>query len=193
MSLISATILLFLVMDPFGNIPFFLCVLQKAHPSKRLKIISREMLISLMIFVIFLAGGSSLLMALQISEPSLRMAGGIILFLIAIKMIFGGIEEMFTDSAQGEPFIVPLAVPSVAGPSALATILLLVGQQPEKRLVWLLAILIAWVATGTILSLSVKLGRFLGAKGINALQRLKLGASYQDRITVFCPPSTLTL
>ncbi|MBD3316749.1 MAG: hypothetical protein GF344_13260 [Chitinivibrionales bacterium] len=172
MTLLSATIILILVMDPFGNIPFFLVVLQTVEPSRRLRVVFREMLIALGILLVFLAGGPSLLSALQISEPSLRIAGGVILFLIATRMIFGTTAELVVGAPEGEPFIVPLAVPSVAGPSAIAAVLFLVAQEPRRWPLWLLAVFISWAFTIVVLALSVKLERVLGQRGLNALQRL---------------------
>src|SRR4030067_3687995 len=108
MSLLSASILLFLVMDPFGNVPVFLCVLKDIPYQRRQQVILREVIIALLVLASFLVAGPHILMALQISEPSLRIAGGIILFLIAIKMIFGATEDLFRDTAGGgEPLIVP--------------------------------------------------------------------------------------
>jgi multiple antibiotic resistance protein len=172
MTLLSATIILILVMDPFGNIPFFLVVLQTVDPARRMRVVFREMLIALAILLVFLAGGPSLLSALHISEPSLRIAGGVILFLIATRMIFGTTAGLVVGAPEGEPFIVPLAVPSIAGPSAIATVLLLVAQEPDRWPLWLLAVMIAWAASSLVLSLSVKLERLLGRRGLNALQRL---------------------
>lgn len=172
MTLLSATIILILVMDPFGNIPFFLVVLQTVDPAHRLRVVLREMLIALAILLIFLAGGPPLLSALQITEPSLRIAGGVILFLIATRMIFGTAAGLVVGAPEGEPFIVPLAVPSIAGPSAIATVLLLVAQEPGRWPLWLLAVMIAWAVSSLVLSLSVRLERVLGQRGLNALQRL---------------------
>ncbi|MGM0682017.1 MAG: MarC family protein, partial [Thermodesulfobacteriota bacterium] len=123
MALISASILLFLVMDPFGNTPFFLAVLKDIPEEKRQRIILRELLIAFFILAVFIFIGPQLIMLLQVSEAALRISGGIILFLIAIKLIFGGLGEMMSGIPEGEPLIVPLAVPSIAGPSAVATIL----------------------------------------------------------------------
>ena len=172
MTFLSASILLFLVMDPFGNAPFFLCILKNVPLSKRQKTIIRELLIALIALVCFLILGPHLLKALQISETSLRIAGGIILFLIALKMIFGDPEEMYRNIPGGEPLVVPLAIPSIAGPSAIATVMLLTGQEPHRWLEWLLSLLTAWLATSAVLLLSGKLDRLFGERGLYALQRL---------------------
>ena len=172
MSLFSATILLFMVIDPFGNAPFFMCVLKEVSPERRQQVIKRELVIALGVLVFFLFFGHFLLAVLHISEPSLSIAGGIILFLIAIRMIFGSLSKAFEGDPAGEPFIVPLAIPSVAGPSAVATELLLMAREPHRWPEWLLALLVAWLATCTILMLSARLSRLLGERGLLALQRL---------------------
>lgn len=172
MSLFSATILLFMVIDPFGNAPFFMCVLKEVPPDRRQRVIMREFMIALGVLIFFLFFGHYLLAILHISEPSLSISGGIILFLIAIRMIFGSLAKAFEGDPAGEPFIVPLAIPAVAGPSAVATELLLMAQEPHRWPEWLLALLIAWLAAGIILVLSAKLNRLLGERGLLALQRL---------------------
>ena len=172
MSILSASILLFLVMDPFGNAPVFLYVLKGVPPQRRQKVIIRELFIALIVLLLFLLAGPHLLKALHISEPSLRIAGGIILFLIAIKMVFGNVGDMFKDPLEEEPFIVPLAIPCLAGPSAIATVMLLTGQEPHRWHEWVLSLLLAWISTSIILLLSAKLDRVLGEKGMSALQHL---------------------
>ena len=172
MSIVSAGILLFLVMDPFGNIPVFLCVLKAVPVERRPTIILRELLIALLVLVTFLLCGPGLLKLLQISEPALRIGGGIILFLIALKMIFGSASEIIKGTDHAEPLIVPLAIPCMAGPSAIATSLLLVAQEPQRLPHWLLALLVAWSANGVILMMSTTFGRLLGDRGLTALERL---------------------
>ncbi len=172
MSILSATFLLFLVLDPLGNIPFFLCVLKKIEPGRRRHILLRELLIALGVLVVFLFGGRYLLVLLHISEPSLSIAGGIILFLIAIRMIFSGAEEIFHDTSDGEPFVVPLAIPSIAGPSAMATVLLLMAREPSRWAAWLLALVLAWLMTGALLLLSSSLLKLFGQRVLLAMERL---------------------
>jgi multiple antibiotic resistance protein len=172
MSILSACILLFLVMDPFGNIPFFLSVLKTIPKERRKRVIIRELLIALLVLMGFLFVGPYFLRVMQISEPSLRIAGGLVLFLIAIKMIFGGTQEMFKGTPEGEPLIVPLAVPAIAGPSTVATILLLVGQEPSRWPEWLLSLCLAWLSAAVILLSSTELARFLGERVLTAIERL---------------------
>lgn len=172
MSLLSATVLLFMVLDPFGNAPFFLCVLKDVPAERRHVVIIRELIIALGVLVLFLFLGHPLLALLGISESSLGISGGIILFLIAIKMIFGSMQEAFEGDPDGEPLIVPLAIPAVAGPSAIATVTLIMAREPSSWFVWLLAVLIAWLLSGIILLLAGHLNRFIGERGLLAVQRL---------------------
>ena len=172
MSILSATVLLFLVLDPLGNVPFFLCVLNKVDERRRKTIILRELGIAFGVLVVFLFWGQYLLLLLQISEPSLSIAGGIILFIIAIRMIFYGSEKVFNDVMKGEPFIVPLAIPSVAGPSAMATVLLLMAREPARWPEWLAALAAACFLAGVILFFSSSLINILGERVLVATERL---------------------
>jgi multiple antibiotic resistance protein len=172
MTLTSAAILLFFVMDPIGNIPLFLAALRPVEPTRRLPVVGRELLIAYGILVAFLFAGRSLLAALSISEPALTIAGAILLFLIAVKMIFPAAHGSLGEQIEGEPFVVPLAVPYVAGPSALATVLLMTSREPGRQFDWLLAITLAWAASAAILLAGARLAAVLGDKGITAIERL---------------------
>lgn len=172
MTVLSASLLLFLVLDPFGNIPFFLAGLSKVDPSRRRRVLARELLVALAVLVGFLFGGQFLLGALQISESSLTMAGAILLFIISMRMVFPGPRNVADNEIEGEPFIVPLAIPFVAGPSAMASILFIMSREPERWPEWLLAVVAAWAATALILALSSSLSRFLGRRGLIAIERL---------------------
>ena len=172
MTILSAATLLFLVMDPFGNIPLFLVYLRGAPPKRQRLIVCREMLIALAVLVVFLFCGRFVLGVLHVTESSLGIAGGIILFMIAVNMVFHGSEQMFSGQPDGEPFIVPLAIPLVAGPSSMATVMLLMARQPERWPAWLLALVAAWLASGLILLLSSRFSRMLGPRGLAALERL---------------------
>lgn len=172
MSAFSAALLLFLVMDPFGNIPLFLVYLRGLPPRRQRVVVCREMLIALAVLVAFLFGGRLLLDVLHVTESSLGIAGGIILFMIAVNMVFSGTEEMFKGQHEGEPFLVPLAIPLVAGPSSMATVMLLMARQPELWVDWLAALVGAWVVSGAILLLSPFFSRVFGKRGLTALERL---------------------
>lgn len=172
MTVLSAIILLFLVMDPLGNAPVFLSILKDVDKNRWRKIIARELIIALAVLIVFLLCGRYILGLLQISEPALSIAGGIILFLIALKMIFSIYGGGDSESFEGEPLIVPLAIPLVAGPSAITTVLLLVTREPTRVFDWSLALVVAWLATAIILLLAVNLSKILGKRGLLALQRL---------------------
>jgi multiple antibiotic resistance protein len=170
----SAATLLFLVMDPFGNIPIFLSILEPYDARRRLVIIARELLIALAVLLLFLFAGQYILDALKISESSLTAAGGVILFLIALRMIFprvGGVMEHGGDD-DGEPLVVPLAIPLIAGPSAMASVMFIMSSDPSRAGVWAGAVFLAWLLSGTVLMLAVRFSRLLGRRGLTAIQRL---------------------
>ena len=172
MTTFSAAVLLFFVMDPIGNIPLFLAALRPVDDRRRLRVVARELLIAYGLLVGFLYAGRPLLAALGISEPALTMAGGIVLFLIALKMVFPAAHGALGETVEGEPFVVPLAVPYVAGPSALATVLLMTSRDPERHVEWLTAVSLAWGASAVILLAGSRLSSLLGTRGIVAIERL---------------------
>ena len=172
MSLWSAAFLLFLVMDPIGNVPVFLGILKDVDRSKRWRIVIRELFIALLVLIFFLFFGRGLLSILKVSEPSLSIAGGIILFLIAVRMIFTISEGMFGKQPGGEPFIVPLAIPLVAGPSAMTVVIVLATRDPARWPVWLMALVCSWVASAVILLASNSLSEVLGDRVLQAMERL---------------------
>ena len=171
MTIASAALLLFLVMDPLGNIPFFVASLRLVEPRRQNRVVVRELLIALGVMLVFLFLGKPMLDVMRISEPALTISGGVILFLIAVRMVFparGGGHEEF----EGEPFIVPLAIPYVAGPSILATELLLMSREPARFMDWLAAIFIAWAGTAAILLMATRIRTLLGRRGLIAVERL---------------------
>lgn len=172
MTLISAIVLLLFVMDPLGNIPLFLTALRHVDPARHQRIIVRELLIALSLMLVFLLIGRFFLDLLGVTPSALTAAGGVILLLIAIRMIFPSEERTLREPVREEPFIVPLAVPYIAGPSVLATELLLMSQEPERWPTWLAAVIIAWAASATILYFSTHLRRLLGDRGLTAVERL---------------------
>jgi MarC family membrane protein len=172
MTVFSAAVLLFLVIDPVGNAPVFAALLSHLPASRRRAVIARELVFALAVMVTFLFLGRTLLDLLQISEPALSISGGIVLFLIALRMIFLDPAEIFGRAPEGEPFFVPLAVPLIAGPSALATILLLRAQQPDAWPKWLAAILLAWLVGAAVLLAADPVTTCLGQRGATAVQRL---------------------
>ena len=171
MSTLSAGILLFLIMDPLGNIPLFLSILRNVRPERRRLVLVRELLIALVVLFGFLFGGRYLLLLLQLKQESVSIAGGIVLFIIGVRMIFPPGRGIFGD-AEGEPFIVPLAIPAVAGPSTMAAVMLLANSEPGRTVAWSLALFAAWFATAAILMSSTYLYRYLGASVLTAVERL---------------------
>jgi small neutral amino acid transporter SnatA (MarC family) len=171
MSTLSAGILLFLIMDPLGNIPLFLSILRNVRPERRRLVLVRELLIALVVLFGFLFGGRYLLLLLQLKQESVSIAGGIVLFIIGVRMIFPPGRGIFGD-AEGEPFIVPLAIPAVAGPSTMAAVMLLANSEPGRTVEWSLALFAAWFATAAILMSSTYLYRYLGASVLTAVERL---------------------
>lgn len=172
MTLISAAILLFLVMDPLGNIPFFLSALKHVDPARQRRVVVRELLFALVALLLFLAAGRYAMRLLGLSEPALGVAGGVILLLIALRMIFPSPERPLEEAVVAEPFIVPLAIPYVAGPSSLATVLLLMSRDPQRWPEWLAAVLLAWTACATVLFAGSQLRRVLDDRGLIAIERL---------------------
>jgi multiple antibiotic resistance protein len=168
----SAGIALFLVLDPIGNIPFFLSVLGRVPPANRQRVLLRELFIAYATLVAFLFVGRYFVDFLRLKQESISIAGGIILFLIALRMVFPDHAAESSDSRQTEPFVVPLAIPGVAGPSALAMLLLLAHSQPDRQLQWLAALTCAWGVTALVLLASPIFYRLLKESGLAAMERL---------------------
>lgn len=172
MDTLSAFITLLIVMDPLGNVPIFLAVLKDVEGKRRQWVIVREMLIALGVMLLFLYGGGQMLDVLNLKQSSISIGGAIILFLISVRMIFPSPYGLMGDIPDGEPFIVPLAIPAVAGPSVLAISMLLVNQYPERMLDWTLAVTGAWAVCAVLLFASPLLVRALGNRGLMASERL---------------------
>ena len=172
MTVPSAALLLFLILDPLGNIPVFLSVL-KPLPAKRQRIVlARELLIALGVLMGFLWGGKYALEMMHLRQESVQIAGGIVLFLIGIRMIFPRPEGLMGELPGGEPFIVPLAIPLVAGPSGMAAVMLMGSNEPDRLGDWSLALMIAWGATAAILFSATLLYKWLGRSALTAMERL---------------------
>ena len=169
---LSAGIMLFLILDPLGNIPIFLSLLKNVAPQRRRYVLVRELVIALVTLFVILFCGSTVLKLMQLRIESVSIAGGIVLFLIGVKMVFPREGGVFGDNGGGEPFIVPMAIPGVAGPSAMAALLLLTNTQPGKLAQWSLALFAAWAATAVILLSSTYLFKVLGESVLTALERL---------------------
>ena len=171
MTTLSAAFLLFLILDPLGNIPIVLSLLKPLTPKRRRLVLVRELLIALAVLMAFLWGGIHVLEAMHLRQESVSIAGGIVLFLIGIKMIFPGPGGMFGET-EAEPFIVPMAIPMIAGPSAMASVMLLGSQQPDRMGDWSLALALAWGATAVILFSATYLYKALGQAFLVAIERL---------------------
>ena len=171
-SFISSVITLALVMDGFGNIPLFITALKKVAPERRKIVLLRELGIALLIMIAFLFLGKWFLRAFGIHEYSLSIAGGIILFMISVKLVFGGGEEdPKSDPKEDEPFVVPLAIPLVAGTAALSMVMITAAQQSNKLLT-LGAVIVASLINSVILMSSFPLSKLLGKRGLIAIERL---------------------
>jgi len=176
MSIASAAFLLFLVMDPLGNIPLMLVLMDGIDPRRQVTVLVRESLVALLVLVVFQFAGRSILNLLGVSESALGVAGGVVLFLIAIRMIFPrkGDGAMFGATPDGEPFVVPIAIPLIAGPSAMATVILLSSQVGQQLQVYELSvgIVAAWVASTLLIVSALGLRRFIRPRGLIAIERL---------------------
>ncbi len=172
LSFVSAVVILLLVMDPIGNIPLFVSLLRQVDPKRRVRVIVRECAIALAVMLLSAIFGRFLLELFGLSDRSLNLAGGIILFLIALRMIFSSEEGIFGALPAGEPFIVPLAIPSIAGPAAIATVILLVSRAPQRLPEWLAAVTVAMAFSLFTLLLAERISRRLGKQVLTAFERL---------------------
>jgi multiple antibiotic resistance protein len=168
----SAVVTLFLIMDPLGNIPVFLSVLRGIPPDRRRIVLVREIAFAYIVLLAFLFLGKYILRFLALEQETISISGGIVLFLIAIRMIFPGDKSTASDSLEGEPFIVPLAVPLFAGPSVFAALLLMERSAAADIRSLLLAMTIAWAFSALILLASTFLYRILRERGLIAVERL---------------------
>ncbi len=173
MRMFSMAFALFLLMDPIGNVPIYVSVLKNINPRRQRVIIFRELIIALIIIILFDFVGDALLGFLHVTMPTILISGGIILFLIALKMIFPCRKDADVELPQDkEPFIVPLATPLVAGPAVLAAVMLYSGQHKKEPLLPLCAIVIAWGFSTLILLSSSLWKKLLGWRGLIACERL---------------------
>jgi MarC family membrane protein len=170
---LSAFVLLLLVLDPFGSLPIFISVLRSVAPGRRRIVAVREVTIAFVVLAVFMVGGQAFLSLMRLSERSLEVAGGVILLIIAVRMIFASGGEIYAaDGEAREPFIFPLAVPLLAGPSAMATVLLLASRQPENLLSWVGALTAAMAVSAAVLLSADRLRKLLGASMVSAIEKL---------------------
>lgn len=171
-SLISAFLLLLLVCDPVGNIPIFVAALDDVAPERRARIILRECFIAFLVLSVAVFLGRPFLGALGLSDVSLQIGGAVVLMLVALRMVFPTGQGIYGEQPHGEPFIVPLAVPALAGPSALATVLLFVSREPARWPEWIAAIAGVMATSALVLSFSGRLFALLGERVTSAFVRL---------------------
>lgn len=171
---LSATVLLILITDPLGNIPLVIAALRDVPRERRVKVILREVAIAFVILLFFMVVGDRFLRMMSLTDLSLRIGGGIVLFLIALRMIFPHPDGALGNDprAGGEPFIVPLAIPALAGPSALATVMLLTSQAPGKTLEWAGALTVTMLVCAITLVLAERIQQRLGERTVIAFERL---------------------
>jgi len=169
---VSALILLVLVLDPLGSLPIFIPILREVEAKRRARVAVREVFIAFLVLFAFMFFGEGFLRVMRLSERSLEVAGGVILIIIAIRMIFGSSSGTYGLEPGREPFIFPLAVPLLAGPSAMATVLLLASRQPERMLEWVGALTVALALSGAVLLLADRIRRALGDSVVSAIEKL---------------------
>jgi small neutral amino acid transporter SnatA (MarC family) len=170
---VSATVLLVLITDPFGNIPVFINALKPVAPDRKVVVILREVAIAFVILLLFMLVGDRFLQMMSLTPVSLKIGGGIVLFLIAVRMIFPQPDVAGALVAtQAEPLIVPLAIPGLAGPSALATVMLLTSQAPGQTIEWIGALSVTMAICAVVLTMAERIQRFLGERTVMAFERL---------------------
>lgn len=170
--MISVVVTLLLVMDPLGNVPLFLSVLRAVPAERRRTVLVREILLAYLVLLVMLAAGQYVADYLQLRQETIAIAGGIVLFLIALRMVFPSEGGLIGEPIEGEPFLVPLAIPLLVGPSTLATVLLLEQSGALTTGLLFVAVTIAWAVSGVILLGSTVLYRVLRERGLIAMERL---------------------
>lgn len=171
MSLVTIAAIFFLLMDPLGNLPAYLGMVEGIPPARRRIIVLREMSIALLVIVLFYFIGEFVLSTLKISEPAVRITSGVILFLIALKILFTSTDSLRANLPKGEPLVTPLAIPLIAGPAVIATVMLFAVSEPTQ-LPMLLGIFIAWTGATLILFFATPINNLLGQSGLNAFERM---------------------
>lgn len=169
---VSALVLLLLVLDPFGSLPIFVSVMRGVAPARRTRVALRETAIAFAMLLAFMLAGRAFLEVMRLSERSLEVAGGVILLVIAMRMVFSVEGGPYEGDPQREPFVFPLAVPLLAGPSAMATVLLLASRQPERLGTWIGALSLAMAASGAVLIAAERIRRLLGDSMVAAIEKL---------------------
>lgn len=172
MQVLSLAITLFFVLDPFGNLPIVLSLLNKVEPSRRWKVVVRETLIALVLLVVFYAVGPQFIALLGVDSSDLTICGGVVLGIIALRLVFPDESAGNGHEQEAEPYIVPIAIPLMAGPSALATVMIMAAQSSATPLLGLGMMTLAWFVTAVLLLLGVVLGSFIPGRLLVAFERL---------------------
>jgi MarC family membrane protein len=171
-SFLSALILLLLVLDPLGSLPIFIPIMRSVPPERRRWVAAREVGIAFLVLFAFMFFGDVFLRVMRLSERSLEVAGGVILLMVAIRMIFSHEGGVYGTPDDKEPLIFPLAVPLLAGPSAMATVLLLASRQPDKLVSWVAALTAAMAVSGAVLLMCDHIRRWVGDSVVSATEKL---------------------
>ncbi len=170
---LSALVLLLLVLDPFGSLPIFISIMRNVAPERRTRVALRESALAFAVLLAFMGAGQTFLSLMRLSERSLEVAGGVILLIIAMRMIFASGAEVYAgDGKSREPLIFPLAVPLLAGPSAMATVLLLASRQPERLFDWIAALTVAMAVSALVLLGADRIRKWIGSSMVSAIEKL---------------------
>jgi MarC family membrane protein len=170
---LSALVLLLLVLDPVGSLPIFISVMRPVEPARRTRVALRETAIAFGVLLLFMLTGQAFLSLMRLSERSLEVAGGVILLVIAMRMIFASGDQVYAAEGSGrEPLIFPLAVPLLAGPSAMATVLLLASRQPERLWHWIAALTVAMAVSAVLLLAADRIRQWIGDSMVSAIEKL---------------------
>jgi MarC family membrane protein len=168
----SALILLLLVLDPLGSLPIFISVMKHVQPQRKRRVALREAFIAFVVLLVFMFTGNKLLEVMHLSERSLEVGGGVILLMIAMRMVFSHDGGAYGIIEGKEPLIFPLAVPLLAGPSAMATVLLLASRQPTRVWEWVGALSVAMFVSMAILMSAERIRKILGSSVVSAFEKL---------------------
>ena len=171
-SFLGGLTLMLLMADPFGNIPITLSVMKTVPNSRRVKVLFRECCIAMVMLLLAMFFGKPFLAAIGLSDAALSIGGSVIVMLMAIRMVFPSKEGVFGDTPGGEPYIVPLAIPALAGPSTLATIMMLAASEPDRLWEWGATVVITCAVCFVVLASADWLERHMGEKLTLAIERL---------------------
>lgn len=169
--MVESAFLLLLVIDPFGNLPFVLSVLSDVSPADYRRIILRETALAFAVLLVFALVGDQILGYLKIQGAALSVAGGVILFLISLKMIFSSSQAIFDSRYRDDPLLVPIAVPSLSGPSAITTVMILRTDEQVPLAGLLLAMALVFLVTCLIFLLGRRINTILGERGVHAMEK----------------------